>query len=77
MKIDASYVLYLMDIFDGKLSVEEIRTLDIPLLTELQKLQEAKLEKQAKELKEKQENIANEPKYINNNGQRYNRPNKL
>lgn len=66
-----------MDIFDGKLSVEEIRTLDIPLLTELQKLQEAKLEKQAKELKEKQENIANEPKYINNNGQRYNRPNKL
>jgi hypothetical protein len=55
--------------------VEEILKLDLPLLTELQKLQEEKLEKQAKDIKEKQESLANGPKYVNNKGERYNKPN--
>lgn len=50
--------------------------MEIPLITELQKLQEEKLERQAKELKARQQQQAEQgPKFVNNNGQRYNKPN--
>lgn len=63
-----------MDIFDGKLRVEEIRTMEIPLITELQKLQEEKLERQAKELQAKQDKGPAKPQFVNNNGDKYNKP---
>lgn len=64
----------MLDMFDGKLSAEEIRIMEIPLLTELQKLQEEKLDRQAKEIKEKQAQSNNSgQKYVNNKGERYNK----
>ena len=49
--------------------------MDIPLLTELQKLQEEKLDKQAKEFKARQQQGQQQgPKFINNSGQRYTKP---
>lgn len=73
MKIDASYLLYLLDIFDGKLSAEEIRNMEIPLITELQKLQEEKLERQAKQIQANQNGEPQRPKYVNNKGEKYNK----
>ena len=71
VKIDASFLLYLLDLFEGKLRAEEIKTMDIPLITELQKLQEEKLERQAKDLEARRNQNVTQQKTVNNRGERY------
>lgn len=51
--------------------------MDFRLLTQLQTLQEEKLDKQAKEIKARQNSISNGEKYINNSGNRYNKNDNL
>lgn len=65
--------MYLIDIFEGRLKVDEIVNMDFRLLTQLQSLQEEKLDKQAKEIKARQNNINNGERYVNNSGNRYNK----
>lgn len=51
--------------------------MDFRLLTQLQNLQEEKLEKQAKELKARQNGNNNEQKFVNNSGNRYSKNDNL
>lgn len=47
---DAKYMLYLLDIFDGKLSINDIQNIDLKLLIEMKNIKEEKLEKEAKKM---------------------------
>jgi hypothetical protein len=61
-----------LDIFDGKLSLEEMINMQLSLLTELQANKEEMLDKQAKEIKSR-ENKRSAPQQmvVTNTGERY------
>jgi len=47
---DAKYYLYLLTLFDGKISITEILNMDIPLLLEMRQAKEIELERQSRQL---------------------------
>lgn len=51
-------MLYLLEIFDGKLSIDDIQNMELKLLIEMKNIQEEKLEKEAKRMAEIQKNQA-------------------
>lgn len=57
--INANYINYLLNIFDGKLNYQDIVTMPLSLLTQLQKSKEDELETRAKNLKKQADSQAN------------------
>lgn len=43
-------MLYLLDIFEGKLSIQDIQNMDMSLLIEMKNIKEDKLEREAKRM---------------------------
>ena len=72
IKYDANYVNYLLNLFEGRISVTEILQLPLSFLNELQKHKEKELEERAKEIN-KIKNSNNQPQQmtINSSGKRY------
>lgn len=74
-KLDASHLLYLIDLFEGRLRYNEIMY-EIPLsyLTEMQKQKEEQLEKEANKMKKdleiRQERSSGKGGTITNTGKR-------
>ena len=56
---DAKYIIYLLEIFDGKLSIDDINNMELRLLIEMKNIQEDKLEKEAKRIANAQRNNSN------------------
>lgn len=72
IEINANYILYLFDIFEGKISIGELKSMPLAFLTEIQTVKEKQLKEQKaaadKALKEKEK----EQMTVSNTGQRYN-----
>ena len=51
-------MLYLLEIFDGKLSIDDIQNMELKLLIEMKNMQEEKLEKEARRMAKLQKNQA-------------------
>ena len=51
-QFDAAFTYYLLDLFEGKISYNEIMDMDLNILLEFKKLRENKLEEQLKNQKQ-------------------------
>ena len=75
-KLDATHLLYMLDLFEGRISYTDImKNIPINILLEMQKLKEEQLEKEvarARKMKEEQLERANgKGGTITNTGKRY------
>lgn len=68
--VNANYISYLLNIFDGKLSYNDIVSMPLSRLSQLQKIKEKELEERSKHIKSMQ-NGKNEQMTVNNSGKRY------
>jgi hypothetical protein len=48
--MDAKHLLYLLELFEGKLSVSDIMTMELPLLLNLEKERADQIEREAKRI---------------------------
>ena len=48
--MDAKHMLFLLELFEGKISVSEIQTMELPLLLNLEKEKSEQIEKEAKRI---------------------------
>lgn len=73
IRYNANYINYLLNLFDGKMRIDDILTLPMSLLVQLQKIKEIELEGRAKEIKNIQmrQNLDNKQMTVNNKGKRY------
>lgn len=78
-EINANYLLYLLSLFEGKISITELCSLPIAFVSSLQSIQEKNVEEQNKAIKEMQRKQQEDggPSYIDNNGNKYKKPNTL
>ena len=70
LAINANFLSYLLNIFDGKLSYSDIVSMPLARLTELQKIKEKELESRSKQIKQMQ-NQGEGQMTVNNNGRRF------
>lgn len=68
--VNANYISYLLNIFDGKLSYNDIVSMPLSRLSQLQKIKEKELEERSKHIKSMQ-NGKDEQMTVNNSGKRY------
>ena len=54
LRANADYILYLLNLFDGKISYTEIMNMDYALLTEMKTIKEMKVEKEQQDLQREQ-----------------------
>lgn len=57
--MDARHLLFLLELFEGKLSIGDILTMDLPLLLNLEKEKADQIEKEAKRVRALQNNATN------------------
>jgi hypothetical protein len=57
--MDARHLLFLLELFEGKLSIGDILTMDLPLLLNLEKEKAEQIEKEAKRVRALQSNVDN------------------
>jgi hypothetical protein len=48
--MDAKHILFLLELFEGKISMEEILNMELPLLLNLEKIKSEQIEKEAKRI---------------------------
>lgn len=49
--MDAKHILFLLELFEGKVSINDIMTMDLPLLLNLEKEKAEQIEKEAKRMR--------------------------
>jgi hypothetical protein len=57
--MDARHLLFLLELFEGKLGINDILTMDLPLLLNLEKEKADQIEKEAKRVRALQSNTEN------------------
>lgn len=67
--MDANYVLYLLELFEGKISISDILEIDCSLLNSLEESRIKQIDEKAKNLNTNNSN--NTPSVINNKKERH------
>jgi hypothetical protein len=60
--MDAKHILFLLELFEGKLSMEDILFMELPMLLNLEKEKADQIEKEAKRIRAAQEVAKNSSK---------------